>query len=182
MKDKFNHSEILKIYPWIKPRTLIYWSERDLIQPDFTDASGRGSSRLYSYTNVIEIGIVSELLSHGIPFSHIKGIMDTPAIREMKEKKDFDIVIYDDHRMRKVRLKRPSVDQLLSAKDQLPAQPTDPVIVATIDTTVLTTVDRFLQNGGHRLIGYGREDVTSVVLINVKAIKDFVDRQLRGVK
>ena len=98
MHDKFLHRDILNIFPWLKPRTLISWSERGLIKPDFSNAAGRGSSRVYSYGNLIEIGIVSEFLGHGIPFSIIEGIMNGSAVRKMKEEKDFNVVIWSELR------------------------------------------------------------------------------------
>lgn len=75
-KREFVHREVLKIFPWIKSRTLISWSERGLIKPEFEDASGRGTRRRYSYQNLIEIGFVSELLNYGIPFSMISNFIE----------------------------------------------------------------------------------------------------------
>jgi len=73
---QFVHREVLKIFPWIKSRTLISWSERGLIIPEFEEASGRGTRRRYSYQNLIEIGFVSELLNYGIPFSMISNFIE----------------------------------------------------------------------------------------------------------
>lgn len=176
MNEQFNHGDILRIYPWIKPRTLIYWSERGLIQPDFSDASGRGSSRLYSYTNVIEIGIVSELLVNGIPFKRIKEIMTSSAIQEMKETKYFDIVIYTDHRMFNNCAKKPSADR--RSAPETSGTIAHPYYAICTNMTIFSTADSFLQNGGHRLIGVGNENVTSAVIINVKGIKIYVEAQI----
>lgn len=180
MNDQFNHGDILRIYPWIKPRTLIYWSERGLIQPDFSDASGRGSSRLYSYTNVIEIGIVSELLVNGIPFKRIKTIMTSSAIHEMKETKHFDIVIYTEHRMFNNRAKKPGADRLSAPETS--GSIAQQYIATFTDVTTFTTADRFLQSGGYQLIGGHNEKVTSLVIINVKGIKIYVEAQIGRVK
>ena len=55
MEYEFTHGDLRKIFPWIKSRTLIYWVERGLFKPDITEASGRGTTRKYSYKNLIEI-------------------------------------------------------------------------------------------------------------------------------
>ena len=74
MDEQYLHRDILKVFPWIKPRTLISWSERGLVKP-LGKAYGRGSARVYSYSNLVEIGIISELLSFGMPFTIIGNIM-----------------------------------------------------------------------------------------------------------
>ena len=90
---EFVHKEVLKIFPWIKPRTLISWSERGLIQPEYKEASGRGTRRRYSYQNLIEIGFISELLDYGIPFNMIRiFIQDQEGLGKELRKKGFDIV------------------------------------------------------------------------------------------
>lgn len=90
---KFVHGDVIKFFPWLKPRTIISWSERGLLKPDFGEASGRGSSRVYSFSNLIEIGILSELLNVGMPFSAIKAIMKSPKVKDMIDNKQFDKVI-----------------------------------------------------------------------------------------
>jgi DNA-binding transcriptional MerR regulator len=175
MYDRFLHKDVLKIFSWIKPRTLISWSERGLIKPDLSDASGRGSARVYSYANLIEIGVVSEFLTYGIPFSFIESILKTPPIAKMRETQNFDVVIWHHHRMRNSR-----GGPLPSTPEKLHDQPADSPIYATIDTSGITTTDRFLANAGGRMIG--DKNVTSAIVINVQAIKMFVDRQLRGLR
>lgn len=90
---KYLHRDILKIFPSLKARTVISWSERGLVKADLGEASGRGSSRVFSYSNLIEIGILSELLHTGIPFATIKLITNSPAVRDMINSKTFDKVI-----------------------------------------------------------------------------------------
>lgn len=75
MKRQFGHKEVTRIFPGLKPRTLIYWSERGLVKPDFGDAEGRGSRRQYSYANLFEIAFAEEMLSHGVTFGIIEMVM-----------------------------------------------------------------------------------------------------------
>jgi DNA-binding transcriptional MerR regulator len=77
---KYTHGDILKMFPWLKPRTLISWSERGLIKADFGEASGRGSSRVFSYSNLIEIVTIADLSKTGLPFSVIKKIIQSKSL------------------------------------------------------------------------------------------------------
>ena len=94
MKNEFVHKDLKKIFPWISPRTLIYWVERGLVKPSFADASGRGSSRRYSYTNLIEIAFIGELLRRGLPFTEIKRILDTEEYKKIIDKEKWDSVYW----------------------------------------------------------------------------------------
>lgn len=93
MNTTFNHSDILKVFPGIKARTLISWSERGLIRP-LQKASGRGSSRVYSYTNLIEIAILNELLQYGIPFAHIMLVMRGKEMRGLLKDEQWDSIFW----------------------------------------------------------------------------------------
>jgi len=72
---QFTHKHIRKIFPWIKPRTLISWSERGIVIPEIEDAFGRGSKRVYSYGNLLEIAFADELMRYGIHFGMIQMAM-----------------------------------------------------------------------------------------------------------
>ena len=69
--QEFQHKDVLRLFPWIKARTLISWVERGLVKPDFQDAAGKGTRRGYSYKNLIEILLVDELLSWGISYRDV---------------------------------------------------------------------------------------------------------------
>lgn len=159
MHNEFGHKEVRQIYPWTKDRTLISWSERGLIEPA-TGASGRGSARGYSYTNLIQIGIIDQLLQYGIPFAIIAAIMKGTSVKEMIEKKDFNRVIWSDR-------------QIVSFETQMDKGP------AFVGTVECVKIDDFLADGGQLLFGNERGNVTSAVIVNVKSIKNFVDRQIK---
>ena len=93
MKNQFSHTDTLKIFPNVKVRTLISWSERGLIKP-LQDASGRGSARAYSYTNLIEIGIINELLQYGIPFTNIQLSMRSANMKNLLKNKAWDMIFW----------------------------------------------------------------------------------------
>ena len=205
MDLRFTHKDVLRIFPGIKARTLISWMERRLIVP-FTSASGRGSSRIYSYLNLIEIGIVSEFLKHGIPFSVIEEVMTSPAVKKLKEEKDFDVVIFH-HRQTptdisstqdRVRLENHQVFSDRSPSGQGSVSPggvSGSITIKTSEaslplkghlrirlanTTTCVKIDDFLKDGGRLLFGGEELDITSILVVNVRGIKTLVDRQLRG--
>lgn len=77
----FTHKDVMKIYPWIKPRTLMSWVDAGIVTPDYANANGRGSKRLYSLQNLIEIGAIAEMLRLGLPRKHVTKIMKIARIR-----------------------------------------------------------------------------------------------------
>jgi len=91
MHQTYTHSDIMKIFPEIKARTLISWSERELLTP-LQAASGRGSSRLYSYSNLVEISIINELLQYGIPFAQIRTIMQNEGMSQIIKDQQWEMV------------------------------------------------------------------------------------------
>ena len=96
MKTEFIHRDLIKIFPWISPRTLIYWVERGLLRPTFEDASGRGSSRKYSYKNLMEIASISELLRRGLPFAAIKRIIKSKEYGDIIENEKWDQIFWEE--------------------------------------------------------------------------------------
>jgi DNA-binding transcriptional MerR regulator len=171
LKKQFVHKEILKIFPWIKPRTLISWSERGLITPEFEDASGRGTRRKYSYRNLIKIGFVDELLKYGIPFSTIRGFLEEGGSRAKDKlfEKGFDVVVC---------ISRYSV-----------FHETKTMLITRLQ---VESEQDFLSEGGEIALGKGRYDaelsahedreggstVTSGIYINLKGISEFIDHQI----
>jgi len=86
----YAHRDILKIFPDLKARTLISWSEKGLFSPAI-DASGTGSRRLYTKKNLVEIGVIRELISYRFSHDIIR-----PLIKELNnrvKKNNFDMVI-----------------------------------------------------------------------------------------
>lgn len=172
MEHTFTHTDILFIYPEVKARTLITWSERALIQP-LQDAAGRGSSREYSYINLIEIGIISELYRYGLPFSTIKILMNNERMKRIFRDKTWDTVFWISNGVTGGATKlEPSVR--------------------------FARVDDFLKNGGAMTMGtgdyslkekssdMGRKGKTlthfnaSAIIINISALKNYVDSRLKG--
>ena len=47
-------------------RQLDYWARTHLIRPSITDASGSGSQRRYSYSDLVELKVIKNLLDAGV--------------------------------------------------------------------------------------------------------------------
>jgi DNA-binding transcriptional MerR regulator len=53
-------------------RQLAYWDKTGLVSPSLKSASGRGSGRLYSIEDIIELKIVTKLLNSSLPLQRIR--------------------------------------------------------------------------------------------------------------
>ena len=47
-------------------RQLDYWARTDLLRPSISDAKGSGSQRVYSYTDLVQLKVIKQLLDNGI--------------------------------------------------------------------------------------------------------------------
>lgn len=73
----YTHAEVLTVFPGLKGRTLQSWCDKKLIRPK-RDTSGSGYYRLYSYENLVQIGIVRNLFMVGLSLAtirHTKGFL-----------------------------------------------------------------------------------------------------------
>ncbi len=57
-------------------RQLDYWARTDLIRPSLSDASGSGSRRRYSYTDLLELKTIKKLLDAGIKLEQVRKVFD----------------------------------------------------------------------------------------------------------
>jgi hypothetical protein len=71
----YTHKEVLRIFPNLKTRTLISWSEKGLMSPAI-EADGTGSMRRYSFKNLIEIGVIRELIDYRFSHDVIRPIIE----------------------------------------------------------------------------------------------------------
>ncbi len=53
-------------------RQLAYWDKTGLVSPSLKSASGRGSRRLYSIEDIIELKILTKLLNSSLPLQRIR--------------------------------------------------------------------------------------------------------------
>ena len=55
-------------------RQLDYWARTDLVRPSLSDASGSGSRRRYSYTDLLELRDIRSLLDAGLKLENVREI------------------------------------------------------------------------------------------------------------
>ncbi|HQV58665.1 MAG TPA: MerR family transcriptional regulator, partial [Ilumatobacteraceae bacterium] len=53
-------------------RQLDYWARTDLVRPSLADASGSGSRRQYSYSDLLELRVIKSLLDAGIKLESVR--------------------------------------------------------------------------------------------------------------
>jgi DNA-binding transcriptional MerR regulator len=58
----------------ISYRQLDYWARTDLIRPSLTDATGSGSRRCYSYSDLLELKAIKKLLDAGIKLEQVRKV------------------------------------------------------------------------------------------------------------
>lgn len=55
-------------------RQLDYWARTDLIRPSMSDASGSGSRRQYSYSDLVELRVIKTLIDAGIKLESVREV------------------------------------------------------------------------------------------------------------
>lgn len=58
----------------ISYRQLDYWARTDLIRPSGTDAAGSGTSRRYTYKDLLELKVVKRLLDSGFKLESVRDV------------------------------------------------------------------------------------------------------------
>jgi DNA-binding transcriptional MerR regulator len=53
-------------------RQLDYWARTQLVTPSITPASGSGSKRAYSYSDVLEVKVIKSLLTSGVSLARAR--------------------------------------------------------------------------------------------------------------
>lgn len=147
----YSHKQIRQIFPWIKPRTLISWSERSLIKPN-KDAFGRGTRRLYLYDNLLEIAFADELLQFGMHFGMIQMMIGEFQNEIKKKNYDFVFVIYQN-------------------KDLYPDS-------GPWREWAAMALDKYIKTN---LFNSDKRTTTSVMVINVKEMKGYIDNRLKEI-
>jgi len=69
MKDQYTLKDVMEIFPNLNPRTVQVWSKRGVIRPALS-SSGQGFPVRFSYLNLIEIGLVWQIVRLGLD-SHL---------------------------------------------------------------------------------------------------------------
>lgn len=65
-------------------RQLDYWARTELVTPSIQDASGSGTQRLYSFTDVVHLKIIKRLLDAGVSLQQTRKAIDYLAETEQQ--------------------------------------------------------------------------------------------------
>ncbi|MFO7548991.1 MAG: MerR family transcriptional regulator [Acidimicrobiia bacterium] len=66
-------------------RQLDYWARTDLLRPSLQQASGSGSQRLYSFSDLVQLKVIKRLLDAGMSLKRIR-----TAVEILREQLDSD--------------------------------------------------------------------------------------------
>lgn len=71
LANNFNSRVVSKI-TGITQRQLQYWDDQNLVKPSIRSASGKGTVRLYSFTDLVQLQVLKKLRDNGISLQKIK--------------------------------------------------------------------------------------------------------------
>jgi DNA-binding transcriptional MerR regulator len=66
-------------------RQLDYWARTGLVEPTVRSATGSGTSRLYSFKDILVLKVVKRLLDTGISLQNIRGAVDHLRARGIQD-------------------------------------------------------------------------------------------------
>jgi DNA-binding transcriptional MerR regulator len=75
MAEGFRGPQVCKIVG-ITYRQLDYWARTDLLRPSISDARGSGTQRVYSYTDLLKLKVIKQLLDSGLSLTKARIALD----------------------------------------------------------------------------------------------------------
>ena len=69
--DAFDSKTVSRIVG-VSLRQIQYWDERGFISPSVKTAGGRGTRRLYSFSDLVQLKVVKDLADHGLSLQKIR--------------------------------------------------------------------------------------------------------------
>lgn len=77
-------------------RQLDYWARTNLITPSVQTASGSGSQRLYSFSDIVQLKVVKRLLDAGMSLKKIRQAMNILRVELESENPLEDVTLLSD--------------------------------------------------------------------------------------
>jgi DNA-binding transcriptional MerR regulator len=71
-------------------RTVWFYTEQGLVKPEIHNPKGKGTTRLYSAKNVMELAVIRKLGDHGLKLELIREIMRAPIGKLLASRDGFD--------------------------------------------------------------------------------------------
>lgn len=75
MAQGFSGPTVCKIVG-ISYRQLDYWATKGIVTPSINDASGSGSRRVYSFSDLVELRVIKKLLDAGVSLPKVRRAID----------------------------------------------------------------------------------------------------------
>lgn len=77
-------------------RQLDYWARTDLLRPSMQEASGSGSQRLYSFTDLVQLKVIKRLLDAGMSLKRIRSAVEILRTQLATEQPLADVTLLSD--------------------------------------------------------------------------------------
>jgi len=77
-------------------RQLDYWARTDLLRPSAKEASGSGSQRLYSFTDLVQLKVIKRLLDAGMSLKRIRSAVEILRERLESDQPLADVTLLSD--------------------------------------------------------------------------------------
>jgi len=85
--QSYSRKEVAKILK-ITDRTVWFYTEQGCVKPEIDNPKGKGTTRLYSAKNIMEIAVARKLAEHGLKLEVIRQIMNMPRILAARDNFD----------------------------------------------------------------------------------------------
>jgi DNA-binding transcriptional MerR regulator len=108
--DGFRGPQVCKIVG-ITYRQLDYWARTRLVVPSVRNAEGSGSQRLYSFTDIVHLKIIKNLLDAGVSLQQTRRAVDFLR-HELKQPLEEVTILSDGHSIYACRSKDEVIDLL----------------------------------------------------------------------
>lgn len=79
-------------------RQLDYWARTGLLEPSLRQATGSGSQRLYSFTDVVQLKVIKQLLDAGMSLKKIRSAVEILREQLASEQPLTDVTLLSDGR------------------------------------------------------------------------------------
>lgn len=83
MKHEWTKTEVANLLG-ISPRTVHFYTDEKLLTPGISNPTGKGTTRKYSATNLVEFAVIAELAKCGLALAEIKSVMSVGKILPSK--------------------------------------------------------------------------------------------------
>ena len=77
-------------------RQLDYWARTELLRPSMQEASGSGSQRMYSFSDIVQLKVVKRLLDAGMSLKKIRSAIDILRAQLESDEPLADVTLLSD--------------------------------------------------------------------------------------